>query len=41
MQEDRIIGGEVTGIDEFPWLALLEYEKRNSVDLKKSKSIYS
>lgn len=24
---DRIVGGEVTGIDEFPWTALLEYKK--------------
>lgn len=24
----RIIGGERTSLDEFPWMALLEYEKR-------------
>lgn len=25
---DRIIGGERTKIDEYPWMALLEYSKR-------------
>nr|QFZ95602.1 serine protease 3 [Lasioderma serricorne] len=25
--ENRIVGGVVTGIDEFPWMALVEYEK--------------
>lgn len=25
--EDRIVGGEVTELDEYPWLALLEYRK--------------
>ncbi|CAH1983355.1 unnamed protein product [Acanthoscelides obtectus] len=27
--QDRIYGGEVAGIDEFPWMALIEYEKDN------------
>lgn len=27
-QEDRIIGGNVTGMDEFPWTVLIEYKKR-------------
>lgn len=26
--QDRIYGGEKTAIDEFPWMALLEYSKR-------------
>lgn len=25
---DKIVGGEVTEITEFPWMALLEYQKR-------------
>lgn len=25
---NRIIGGEMTKIDEFPWMALIEYSKR-------------
>lgn len=25
---NRIIGGEITKIDEFPWMALIEYSKR-------------
>lgn len=24
---DRIYGGELAGLDEFPWMAILEYEK--------------
>lgn len=24
----RIVGGERTDLDEFPWMALLEYQKR-------------
>lgn len=28
---NRIIGGEVTKIDEFPWMALIEYSKRKLV----------
>lgn len=28
---DRIYGGNVTKIDEYPWLALLEYTKRESL----------
>lgn len=27
---DRIVGGKVTTINEYPWLVLLEYTKRNS-----------
>ncbi|XP_026316063.1 phenoloxidase-activating enzyme-like [Hyposmocoma kahamanoa] len=30
---DRIIGGNVTNIDEYPWLALIEYSKNNKVKL--------
>lgn len=26
---DRVIGGQPTKIDEFPWTALIEYEKPN------------
>lgn len=26
--QDRIYGGEKTDLDEFPWMALIEYEKR-------------
>lgn len=26
--EDRIVGGIVTDIDEFPWMALIQYQKR-------------
>lgn len=26
--EERIVGGESTDIDEFPWMVLLEYQKR-------------
>ena len=26
--EERIVGGERTDIDEFPWMVLLEYQKR-------------
>lgn len=29
--EERIVGGEATDIDEFPWMALLEYQKPNGV----------
>lgn len=25
---NRIYGGEVTKLDEFPWMALIEYSKR-------------
>ncbi|XP_063908413.1 serine protease easter-like [Zophobas morio] len=27
--EPKIVGGEKTGIDEFPWMALLEYKRSN------------
>jgi len=27
--ENRIVGGEVTEIDEFPWMVLIEYQKPN------------
>ena len=27
--QSRIYGGEKTDLDEFPWMALIEYEKRN------------
>ncbi|XP_017777054.1 PREDICTED: serine protease easter-like isoform X2 [Nicrophorus vespilloides] len=27
--QDRIVGGETTDLDEFPWMALIEYEKPN------------
>lgn len=27
---NRIVGGEVTGIDQYPWMALIEYENKNS-----------
>lgn len=29
MSDDRIVGGEETALDEFPWLALVGYNKRN------------
>lgn len=29
--EERIVGGESTDIDEFPWMALLEYQKPNGI----------
>lgn len=35
--EERIVGGESTDIDEFPWMALLEYQKRK---YKTEKEIY-
>lgn len=28
---DKIVGGEVTEITEFPWMALLEYQKRKLI----------
>lgn len=28
--DNRIIGGTATGLDEFPWLALLQYFKRKN-----------
>lgn len=27
--DDKILGGEETGLSEFPWLALLQYKKNN------------
>lgn len=27
---DRIVGGTETAINEFPWMVLIEYTKRNS-----------
>lgn len=29
MSEVRVYGGEVAEIDEFPWMALLEYRQNN------------
>lgn len=28
--EDKIYGGNDTGLDEFPWMALLQYKKMNN-----------
>lgn len=28
-EEDRILGGQKTGLSEFPWMALLQYRKNN------------
>lgn len=25
-EEDKVVGGNVTGIDEFPWMGLMEYQ---------------
>lgn len=33
---DRIIGGRSTKIDEYPWMALLEYSKRSYIKQKKN-----
>lgn len=30
--DNRIFGGIVTGIDEFPWMALLQYGSREYED---------
>ncbi|XP_026316064.1 phenoloxidase-activating enzyme-like [Hyposmocoma kahamanoa] len=30
---DRIIGGTETGVDEYPWLVLIEYSKNNKIKL--------
>lgn len=35
----RIIGGEITELDEFPWMVLLEHAKRKSFSLSLSKKI--
>lgn len=33
--QNRIYGGEKTDLDEFPWMALVEYEKRTTVHGRK------
>lgn len=40
--EDRIIGGNVTNIDQYPWLALVEYRNsRSSISLGCGASLIS
>lgn len=30
--DNRIVGGEVAGLDEYPWLALFKYRKQNTIE---------
>lgn len=30
---DRIVGGEVAAIDEYPWMVLIEYTKRKKMSI--------
>lgn len=40
--QDRIYGGNETKIDEYPWMALLQYSKRKSIfPWKKNRKIHS
>lgn len=36
---NRIVGGNVTELDEYPWMALLEYETRKFNKIRKKKKV--